>query len=62
MIGLLGGDAIIGLLNGTMVIKKQNAQKASIKEGLLPIAWHPSRYWDWCLSEDEKQEAEKLWA
>ena len=32
--------------------KKQNTQKASIKEGLLPIAWHPSRYWDWCMSEN----------
>ena len=24
--------------------QKRKAQKASIKEGLLPIAWHPSRY------------------
>ena len=29
--------------------KKRKAQKASIKEGLMPIAWHPSRYWDWCM-------------
>ena len=41
--------------------KKRKAQKASIKEGLLPITWHPSRYWDWCMSEDEKKETEKLW-
>ena len=34
--------------------QKRKAQKASIKEELLPIAWHPSRYWDWCMSEDEK--------
>ena len=27
----------------------------------MPIAWHPSRYWDWCMSEDEKRETEKLW-
>ena len=26
----------------------------------MPIAWHPSRYWDWCMSEDEKQGPEKL--
>ena len=25
------------------------------------IAWHPSCCWDWCTSEDEKKEAEKLW-
>ena len=42
--------------------KKRKAQKALIKEELLPIAWHPSRYWDWCMSEDEKKETEKLWA
>ena len=35
--------------------EKRKAQKASIKEGLLPIAWHPSTYWDWCMSEDEKK-------
>ena len=26
--------------------KKWKAQKASVKEELLPIAWHPSRWWD----------------
>ena len=36
--------------------KKQKVQKASIREELLPIAWHPLRYWDWCMSADEKQE------
>ena len=40
----------------------RKAQKASIKEELLPIAWNPSRYWDWCMSEDEEKETEKLWA
>ena len=42
--------------------QKRKAQKAKIKEELLPIAWHPSRYWDWCMSEDKKSDAEKLWA
>ena len=31
-------------------------QKASIKEGLLPNAWNPSRHCDWCMPEDKKQE------
>ena len=61
MIGLLGGGTIIGLLSGTRVIKKRKAEKVNIKEELLPIAWHPSRYWNWCMSEDEKKETEKLW-
>ena len=40
--------------------KKRKAQKSQIKEELLPIAWHPSRYWDWYVSENEKNETEKL--
>ena len=29
---------------------------------LLPIAWHPDRFWDWCMPEDEKKEiSSKLW-
>ena len=40
--------------------KKRKAQKAQIKKELLPIAWHLSRYWDWCVPEDEKREIEKL--
>ena len=39
-------------LGATMVIK--NAQKAKINEELLPTAWHPSRWQDWCMSETEK--------
>ena len=42
--------------------KKRKAQKASIKEELMPIAWHPSRWWDWCVPEDEKRDTEALWA
>ena len=41
--------------------QKRKAQKAQIKEELMPIAWHPSKWWDWCLSEDEKKETWKLW-
>ena len=26
----------------------------------MPIARHPSRYWDCCMSEDEKKETEKF--
>ena len=40
--------------------QKRKAQKGPLKEELLPIAWHPSRYWDWCISEDETKETEKF--
>ena len=42
--------------------QKRRAQKAKIKEELMSIARQPSRYWDWCVPEDEKQEIEKLWS
>ena len=35
--------------------KKRKTQEAKIKEVLVPIAWHPWHWWDWCLSEDEKK-------
>ena len=34
--------------------KKRKAQKAKIKEELMPIAWHPDRVMDWRVSGDEK--------
>ena len=35
--------------------QKSKDQKAKIKEELIPIAWHPNRVIDWCMSEDEKR-------
>ena len=42
--------------------QNRKAQKASITEELIFITWHPSRWWDCCVPEDEIKEAEKLWA
>ena len=44
-------NAMIKWYNG---YKKRKAQKAKIKEELLPIAWHPDRAKDWCMPEDRK--------
>ena len=27
----------------------------------MTIVWHPKRWWDWCVSEDEKKEIEHTW-
>ena len=40
--------------------QKRKAQKAKIKEELLPIAWHPLRWWDWCVPNNEKQGIENF--
>ena len=50
-------DEVIGWHDG---YKKRKVQNAKIKEELMPISCHPSRYWDWRMSEDEKKETEKL--
>ena len=34
--------------------------KKRISEELMPIAWHPKRRWDWCVSEDEKKEIDPI--
>ena len=27
-----------------------------ISKELMPIAWHPNRWWDWCMSEEKRWE------
>ena len=39
--------------------QKCKAQKLQIKEELMSIAWHPPRWWDWCVSEDKKKKKQK---
>ena len=41
--------------------KERKAQKAQIKAELLSIAWHPDRYLDWCVDENEKKDLKKVW-
>ena len=26
----------------------------------MPLAWYPNRWWDWCMSEDEKKEIDPM--
>ena len=26
----------------------------------MPVAWHTNRWWDWCVSEDEKKEIDPM--
>ena len=54
-------DRVIEWHNGESH-QKRSAQKAQIKKELIPIACHPSRWWDWCVPEDEERDKEKLCA
>ena len=32
-----------------------------IHDGVLPIAWHPDRFFDWCIDEEDKEFLEEVW-
>ena len=36
--------------------KQHKASKKKINEELLSRTWQPKRVWDWCMSEDEKED------
>ena len=39
----------------------KNKYQMGIEDDLIPVAWHPSRFWDWCMAEEDKKTAEQLW-
>ena len=41
-------------------INARPSQKAQIAKELMPIAWHLSRWWDWCVPENEKKVTENF--
>ena len=36
----------------------KNLHYAALRDELMRMTWHPNRYWDWCVPEDEKRELE----
>ena len=40
--------------------EKRKALKKKIDKELVPVAWHPTRGWDWCLSENKKKEVDPI--
>ena len=47
---------ILRLLAWHIKFEKCKALKKKVSEELMPIAWHPKRWWHFCISEDEKKE------
>ena len=41
--------------------KRKTFQKDISKE-LMTVAWYPTRCWNWCMSEDEKNEIDPVFA
>ena len=44
---------------GNIKFEKHIELKKELNEELMPVAWRPNRWWDWCMSEDEKKEINK---
>ena len=40
--------------------EQRKAQKAKIKEELMPVAWHPDRWCNWCVPGQEKKRPRNL--
>ena len=47
---------ILRLLAWHIKFEKCKALKKKVSEELMPIAWHPKRWWNFCISEDKKKE------
>ena len=52
-----GPDTIIliRLLTWSIIFKKRKELKKKMSEELMPIAWHPNKWWKVCLPEDDKK-------
>ena len=40
--------------------KQRKACKKDIYKGLLSVVSHPTRWWDWCMPQNKKQEIEPI--
>ena len=40
--------------------KKLKELKKALSEKLMPLVWRPNKWWDWCMSEDEKKEIDPM--
>ena len=51
---------LMGLLNWNIKFEKCNELKKMISEELMLIEWHPKRWLNFCISEDEKKDCEPI--
>ena len=51
---------LIRLLAWHIKFEKRKVLKKKLNEELMPIAWHPKRWRNFCMSEDEKKEIEPI--
>ena len=50
----------VRLLASCNKFEKLKTFKKDISKELMPVAWHPTKWWDQCISEDEKKEIDPI--
>ena len=40
--------------------KQQKAIRNNISKELMPAAWQPTRWWEWCMPEDNTKESKSV--
>ena len=51
---------IFSLVRTAFKFEKRKTLTKNISEELMALAWHPKRWWNFCMSEDEKKEIEPI--
>ena len=51
---------LIILLAWRIKVEKRKALKKKLNEELMPVAWHPKRWWNFCVLEDEEKEIDPI--
>ena len=51
---------LIRLLAWHIKFEKRKEFEKKISEELIPTAWHPKRWWNFCMSRDQKKEIESI--
>ena len=49
-----------GFWQGILNLKKRKAFKKELNKELMPVGWHPNRWWDWRMSRNEKRETDPM--
>ena len=51
---------LVRLLAQRIEFEKRKALKKETNEEMMLVAWHPNRWWNFCIPEDETKEIEPI--
>ena len=52
---------VVSICTNPYKINHKNKFYKSLYDDLMKVAWHPSRYLDWCIDVEELKFLEELW-